>query len=71
NGSYPILEQIDMTFNAYLDPPFWEVMPMRPMGFKKSGREVVLVSRQRGMLRALPGLQEIQEFQSFRRQEVG
>eukprot|EP00904_Undaria_pinnatifida_P012537 jgi/Undpi1/8413/HiC_scaffold_25.g10881.m1 len=62
--------QIDMTFNAYLDQAQWEAMPMRPMELKKAGREVFFVSRQSGMLRALPGLKEIKEFQSFRRHEV-
>ena len=60
-----------MTFNAYLDQAQWEAMPMRPMELKKAGREVFFVSRQSGMLRALPGLKEIKEFQSFRRHEVG
>ncbi|CAM9737898.1 unnamed protein product [Ectocarpus fasciculatus] len=62
--------QIDMTFNSYLKPSAWEAMPMRPMDLKKAGREVFFVSRQSGMLRALPGLEEIQKFESFRRQEV-
>lgn len=60
-----------MTFNCYLKPSAWEAMPMRPMDLKKAGREVFFVSRQSGMLRALPGLEEIQKFESFRRQEVG
>lgn len=44
---------------------------MRPLDLKKAGREVFFVSRQSGMLRALPGLEEISNFESFRRQEVG
>lgn len=60
-----------MTFNAYLKPAEWEAMPMRPLDLKKAGREVFFVSRQSGMLRALPGLDEISKFASFRRQEVG
>eukprot|EP00903_Cladosiphon_okamuranus_P016162 g14915.t1 len=62
--------QIDMTFNSYLKPAAWEAMPMRPLDLKKAGREVFFVSRQSGMLRALPGLDEIRKFKSFRRQEV-
>lgn len=46
-------------------------MPMRPIELKKAGREVFFVSRESGMLRSLPGLGEIQSFQSFRRKEVG
>ncbi|CAN0369477.1 unnamed protein product [Hapterophycus canaliculatus] len=61
---------IDMTFNSYLHPEAWEAMPMRPMGLKKAGREVFFVSRQSGMLRGMPGLDEIRNFESFRRQEV-
>lgn len=60
-----------MTFNSYLKPAAWEAMPMRPLDLKKAGREVFFVSRQSGMLRALPGLDEISKFKSFRRQEVG
>lgn len=60
-----------MTFNAYLNPAAWEAMPPRPLDLKKAGREVFFVSRQSGMLRALPGLEEISKFESFRRQEVG
>lgn len=59
-----------MTFNAYLDPLAWEAMPMRPTELKKAGREVFLVSRQSGMLRALPGVEEIKGFKSYRIQEV-
>lgn len=67
---HPSRVQIDMTFNSYLHPEAWEAMPMRPMELKKAGREVFFVSRQSGMLRGLPGLEEIRKFESFRRQEV-
>lgn len=59
-----------MTFNAYLNPSAWEAMPMRPTELKKAGREVFLVARQSGMLRSLPGLEEVKAFESYRRQEV-
>ncbi|CAM9387791.1 unnamed protein product, partial [Phaeothamnion confervicola] len=62
--------QIDAAFDSYLMPERWEALPARPVLLRKSGREVFLVARASGMLRALPGLEEVKRFQSFRRMEV-
>jgi biotin carboxylase len=63
-------DQINATFDAYMMPERWQALPDEPRGLLKRGREVFLVARQSGMLRALPGLEEIRGFRSFRRMEM-
>eukprot|EP00611_Tribonema_gayanum_P004390 TRINITY_DN1356_c0_g1_i4.p1 TRINITY_DN1356_c0_g1~~TRINITY_DN1356_c0_g1_i4.p1 ORF type:complete len:605 (-),score=171.92 TRINITY_DN1356_c0_g1_i4:3-1703(-) len=62
--------QIDSTFDSYCMPELWEQLPPRPTHLLKAGREVFFVAREQGMLRALPGLKEIQAMPSFVRCEV-
>jgi len=60
-------DQIGATLDAYLNPAAFDALPAAPMELKKSGCEVFLVSRQDGMISALPGVDAIRALPSFRK----
>jgi len=60
-------DQIGATLDAYLDPAAFDALPMAPMELKKSGCEVFLVSRQDGVIAALPGVDTIRALPGFRK----
>mmetsp|Transcript_8797 Transcript_8797/g.13163 ORF Transcript_8797/g.13163 Transcript_8797/m.13163 type:complete len:979 (-) Transcript_8797:119-3055(-) len=59
--------QIEATLNCYLRPDRFDALPPAPETLLKQGAEVFMVSRQRGILTATPGLAEIRSMASFRR----
>lgn len=64
--------QVEATVDAYLDKREFATIPDKPPSpFKASGQEVILVSYSRGVVKATPGFEEIQNLQSFVYLETG
>ena len=63
-------DQITSTLDVYVDPDAFDALPLQPTEMKKYGREVFLVARQNGMLRALAGDSEIRAMRSFRKLDM-
>eukprot|EP00596_Hydrurales_sp_CCMP1899_P000255 CAMPEP_0119051766 /NCGR_PEP_ID=MMETSP1177-20130426/73276_1 /TAXON_ID=2985 /ORGANISM="Ochromonas sp, Strain CCMP1899" /LENGTH=963 /DNA_ID=CAMNT_0007031083 /DNA_START=116 /DNA_END=3007 /DNA_ORIENTATION=- len=61
--------QLDATLSCYIRPDRFEALPFFPTPLKQ-GCEAFLVSHESGVLRDIPGLEEIRNFQSFRRMEL-
>jgi len=57
--------QIGCSFDAFVNPEKFDALPAVPETLLKSGREVFLVSRQNGVIRAIPGKNEIAQLPSF------
>ncbi len=58
-------DQINSTFDAYMQPDAWHQLPSYPKNITKHGAEVFLVARESGMLRGLPGCEKIKQLESF------
>jgi len=58
--------QIDVSIEAFLNPDAFDALPAAPMALNKAGCEVFLVSRQQGVVRALPGKPKIAALPSYR-----
>jgi len=66
--------QVDATVEAYLDDEksaFSKIPNIPPSPFKASGMEVLLVSFSRGVVKATPGFDLIQQLPSFVSMETG
>jgi biotin carboxylase len=67
--------QVDVTLNCYLRPDLFDALPSVPTLVKR-GAEVFLVAlesvvgREGSHVKSIPGVDEIAEFQSFRRMEL-
>lgn len=57
--------QLDLTMGCYLRPDRFDAIPPVP-ALIKQGREVFLVSKQKGILRDIPGINVLRELSSFR-----
>eukprot|EP00547_Thalassionema_nitzschioides_P005643 CAMPEP_0194216736 /NCGR_PEP_ID=MMETSP0156-20130528/19566_1 /TAXON_ID=33649 /ORGANISM="Thalassionema nitzschioides, Strain L26-B" /LENGTH=949 /DNA_ID=CAMNT_0038945567 /DNA_START=101 /DNA_END=2950 /DNA_ORIENTATION=- len=58
--------QVEATVDAYLEKKTFFALPDKPVTpFKASGQEVILVSFSRGIVKATPGFDKIQQLQSF------
>ena len=53
----------------FVNPDKFDALPMVPETLLKSGREVFLVSRQNGLIRAVPGKQTIAQLASFKQMD--
>lgn len=61
--------QVDMFIDAYMDPEKFSSYTDKPTKLLKYGCEAKLVCYQNGILRGIPGLEEIQSLKSFVRSE--
>jgi len=62
--------QISVSLDAYLNPSAFDALPMAPLALIKAGCEVFLVSRQNGVVQALPGVDKIRALSTFRKLEL-
>jgi len=64
--------QVELTADAFLDPPAFNKVPDMPKSpFKASGQEVILVSYSRGTVKTTPGYDVIKNLPSFVCLETG
>ena len=63
--------QVTATVDAYLDKQHFSAIPDTVGPFKASGQEVILVSYSRGVVKATPGFEVIQNLCSFVYMETG
>jgi biotin carboxylase len=61
--------QLDATLSAYIRPDRFDALPMEPLPLKH-GAEAFLVSHTHGVLKDIPGSDEIRSMPSFRRMEL-
>ena len=62
--------QVQATLDAFLDADAFDALPKMPERLSAHGCEVFLVSRESGLLRALPGVDVIKALPSFLRLEL-
>ncbi|KAJ0396481.1 hypothetical protein P43SY_004323 [Pythium insidiosum] len=62
--------QVDAAIDSLLEPAAFEKLPTRPTQLLQYGCEAMLVSYKDGVLKALPGLTEIEQFPSFLKKEI-
>ncbi|KAJ0403433.1 hypothetical protein ATCC90586_001722 [Pythium insidiosum] len=62
--------QVDAAIDSLLEPAAFEKLPSRPTQLLQYGCEAMLVSYKDGVLKALPGLTEIEQFPSFLKKEI-
>ena len=62
--------QIDVTLDAYLEEGKFMALPDVPGRLNMYGREAFVVARESGVLRGMPGFEEIRKFKSFLSEEI-
>ncbi len=63
-------DQINSTYDAYMQPNEWHQLPSSPNHIMKHGAEVFLVVQESGMLRGLPGCEKIKQVESFQSMNI-
>ncbi|TMW58335.1 hypothetical protein Poli38472_011923 [Pythium oligandrum] len=62
--------QVDAAIDSFLNPAAFNSLPKRPTKLLEYGCEAMLVSYKNGVLKALPGLDEIEKMPSFLKKEI-